>query len=132
MAKILIIDDDKDIIDSLTLVLEASGYEVVFKIDTDNLIADVKAANPDLIILDVIFPEDPQAGFKAARELHKNEALAHIPVLMLSAVNIKSNLAFGFSESDISEDFMPVEAFIEKPVEPQVLLERIRNLLHTD
>ena len=51
---------------------------------------------------------------------------------MLSAVNIKSNLAFGFSESDISEDFMPVEAFIEKPVEPQVLLERVRNLLQTD
>ena len=132
MAKILIIDDDKDIIDSLTLVLEASGYQVESKMDTDNLIADVKTANPDLIILDVIFPEDPQAGFKAARELHKNEDLGHIPVLLLSAVNIKSNLAFGFSESDISEDFMPFEAFIEKPVEPQVLLERIRNLLQTD
>ena len=132
MAKILIIDDDKDIIDSLTLVLEASGYQVESKMDTDNLIADVKTANPDLIILDVIFPEDPQAGFKAARELHKNEGLGHIPVLLLSAVNIKSNLAFGFSESDISEDFMPVEAFIEKPVEPQVLLERIRHLLQTD
>lgn len=132
MAKILIIDDDKDIIDSLTLVLEASGYQVESKMDTDDLIADVKTANPDLIILDVIFPEDPQAGFKAARELHKNEDLGHIPVLLLSAVNIKSNLAFGFSESDISDDFMPVEAFIEKPVEPQALLERIRNLLHTD
>ena len=132
MAKILIIDDDKDIIDSLTLVLEANGYLVESKLDTDNLIADVKTANPDLIILDVIFPEDPQAGFKAARELHKNEDLGNIPVLLLSAVNIKSNLAFGFSESDISEDFMPVEAFIEKPVEPPVLLERIRNLLHTD
>ena len=71
MAKILIIDDDNDIIDSLTLVLEANGYQVGSKMDTDNLIADVKAANPDLIILDVIFPEDPQAGFKAARELHK-------------------------------------------------------------
>ena len=132
MAKILIIDDDKDIIDSLTLVLEANGYQVESKMDTDNLIADVRSANPDLIILDVIFPEDPQAGFKAARELHKNEDLEHIPVLLLSAVNIKSNLAFGFSESDISEDFMPVEAFIEKPVEPQVLLERIRSLLQTD
>ena len=132
MVKILIIDDDKDIIDSLTLVLEANGYQVESKMDTDNLIADVKTANPDLIILDVIFPEDPQAGFKAARELHKNEDSLHIPVLLLSAINIKSNLAFGFSESDISEDFMPVEAFIEKPVEPQVLLERIRNLLHTD
>lgn len=132
MAKILIIDDDTDIIDSLTLVLEANGYQVESKMDTDNLIADVKTANPDLIILDVIFPEDPQAGFKAARELHKDEALGHIPVLLLSAVNIKSNLAFGFSESDISDDFMPVEAFIEKPVEPQVLLERIRGLLQID
>ena len=128
----MIIDDDRDIIDSLTLVLEASGYRVESKMDTDNLITDVKTASPDLIILDVIFPEDPQAGFKAARELHKDEDLGHIPVLLLSAVNIKSNLAFGFSESDISEDFMPVEAFIEKPVEPQVLLERIRNLLQTD
>ena len=132
MAKILIIDDDRDIIDSLTLVLEANGYQVESKMDTDNLFADVKSANPDLIILDVIFPEDPQAGFKAARELHKDKDLEHIPVLLLSAVNIKSNLAFGFSESDISDDFMPVEAFIEKPVEPQVLLERVRILLQSD
>jgi hypothetical protein len=46
---------------------------------------------------------------------------------MLSAVNQKSNLSFGFSDSDISDDFMPVKAFIEKPVEPKILLEKIRQ-----
>lgn len=129
MAKILIIDDDQDIIDSLTLVLEANDYQVEFKKDTNNLLEDVKKANPDLIILDIIFPEDPQGGFKAARELHKDNKVGQIPVLLLSAVNIKSNLAFGFSENDISDDFMPVEAFIEKPVEPKLLLARINQLL---
>lgn len=50
-------------------------------------------------------------------------------MLLLSAVNEQSDMSFGFSESDISDDFMPVEAFIEKPVEPAILLSRIKELL---
>jgi CheY-like chemotaxis protein len=129
MAKVLIIDDDQDIIDSLTMILEGNGHVVATKKDTENLIADVSKVNPDIIILDIIFPEDPQAGFKAARTLHKDKAVSKIPVLFLSAVNQRSNLSFGFSEEDISEDFMPVEAFIEKPVEPKVLLKKIADVL---
>ncbi len=130
MTKVLIIDDDPDIIDSLSMILEGSGYAVAVKKDTDNLIEDVEDVNPDLIILDVIFPEDPQAGFKAARALHKDPKVGRIPVLLLSALNQLSNLSFGISENDISEDFMPVGAFIEKPVQPKVLLKRIEELLH--
>jgi CheY-like chemotaxis protein len=85
--------------------------------------------NPDLIILDVIFPEDPQAGFVAARELRRHEKIGKIPVLMLSAVNQQSKMSFGFSDKDISDDFMPVNAFIEKPVEPKILLSKIKQLL---
>ena len=129
MARILIIDDDPDIVDSLTLVLEGNGHDVCIKSDTDNLIPDVMNQNPDLIILDIMFPEDPQAGFSAARSLATHEKLKSIPVLLLSAVNQRSNLSFGFSESDISEDFMPVQAFIEKPVEPSTLLNQIDQLL---
>ena len=125
MAKILIIDDDPDIVDSLTMVLEANDFTVSSRADTDNLIAEVMAANPDLIILDVIFPEDPQAGFNAARELSKNEKLSHIPVLILSAVNEQSDMSFGFPESDISEDFMPVQGFIEKPFTCETLMESL-------
>ena len=71
MANILIVDDDLDIIDSLKMILEANGHQVSVKTDTDNLVESVMQALPDLIILDIIFPENPNAGFAAARELHK-------------------------------------------------------------
>jgi CheY-like chemotaxis protein len=129
MANILIVDDDLDIIDNLRMILEANGHQVSVKTSTDNLVASVIQATPDLIILDIIFPEDPNAGFTAARELHKSEQAKGIPVLLLSAVNQMSKMSFGFSETDISEDFMPVKGFIEKPVEPKVLLSKINELL---
>lgn len=129
MAKILIIDDDRDIVDNLTMVLEAKGHSVDAKSSTDNLLEEVEQVDPDLIILDVIFPEDPQAGFKAARMLSKHERLGQIPILMLSAVNLRSNLAFSISDSDISDDFMPVRAFIDKPVQPNDLLAKVDGLL---
>jgi DNA-binding response OmpR family regulator len=124
MANILVVDDDLDIIDNLKMILEANGHQVSVKTDTDNLVAYVMQTPPDLIILDIIFPEDPNAGFSAARELHKE-----IPVLLLSAVNQMSKMSFGFSETDISDDFMPVKGFIEKPVEPAVLLAKVNELL---
>ena len=129
MANILIVDDDLDIIDSLTMILESNGHQVSVKTDTDDLVESIRAASPDLIILDIIFPEDPNAGFAAARELHKNAEVKDIPVLLLSAVNQQSNMSFGFSEADISEDFMPVQGFIEKPVEPSVLLSKVQELV---
>ena len=129
MAKILIIDDDRDIVDNLTMVLQANGHRVEAKTSTDNLLEDVAQSAPDLIILDVIFPEDPQAGFKAARMLSKDENMAQIPILLLSAVNQRSNLAFNLSDDDISDDFMPVGAFVDKPVQPSDLLAKVEELL---
>ena len=129
MANILLIDDDPDIVDSLTMILEGNGHQVSVKGDTDDIVEGVMKVNPDIIILDIMFPEDPQAGFTAARELERNEKVKDIPVLLLSAVNQRSNMSFGFSDADISDDFMPVEAFIEKPVEPAVLLAKIGELL---
>lgn len=128
MSKIMIIDDDRDIIDSIGMILEANDYTVVAKMDTDNLIADIESENPDVILLDIVFPEDAQAGFKAARKIALQETLKHIPVLILSAVNQLNNLGFSFTENDISNDFMPVSGFIEKPVEPAELLEKIKSV----
>jgi two-component system sensor histidine kinase/response regulator len=122
----MIIDDDRDMIDSIRMILQANDYVVVSKMDTDNLIPAIEAENPDIILLDIVFPEDAQAGFKAARMIAQQEALNNIPVLILSAVNQLSNLGFSFTENDISHDFMPVSGFIEKPVKPEVLLEKIK------
>ena len=129
MSKIMIIDDDRDIIESIRMILEANDYTVASKTDTNNLLTDIKSENPDIILLDIVFPEDAQAGFKAAREIAQQDELKHIPVLILSAVNQLSNLGFSFNENDISNDFMPVKGFIEKPVEPETLLAKIKSLL---
>lgn len=128
MTKIMIIDDDPDMIDSLRMILEANDYTVSSKMDTEQLIAAIESENPDLILLDIVFPEDAQAGFKAARDIAAQENLKNIPVLILSAVNQLSNLGFSFTEDDISHDFMPVSGFIEKPVKPELLLEKIKLL----
>ncbi|TNF38054.1 MAG: response regulator [Deltaproteobacteria bacterium] len=129
MARILMIDDDPDIVESLRMVLEAHGHEVHELASTRHVVTDVERVAPDLIILDVMFPEDPQAGFKAARLLHQTPSVSDIPVILLSAVNQRSRLAFAFSDDDISDDFMPVRRFIEKPIEPQRLLELVAELL---
>jgi DNA-binding response OmpR family regulator len=131
MAKILIIDDDRDIVDSMTVILTSSGHKVEVKPDTNDIVESVMQINPDLIILDIMFPEDQQAGFVAARTLRKckHDKVKNIPILVLSAVNQWSDMSFHFSDSDISDDFMPVEAFIEKPVEPKVLLSKVKEFL---
>ncbi len=129
MSKIMIIDDDRDIIDSVTMILEANDYDVVSRTDTDDLIAAVETENPDLILLDIVFPDDAQAGFKAARKIAGQSSIKHIPVLILSAVNQLTPLAFSFGESDISKDFMPVNGFIEKPVKPEVLVKKIKDII---
>ncbi len=129
MARLLLVDDDLDLVDSLSLILSAHGHEVQTLDETTDLVEEVKRRSPDLVILDVIFPEDPQAGFVAARELAKDPIAGRVPVLILSAVNMRSGLAFGFSEADISDDFMPVQAFVEKPVSPEQLLGHIDKLL---
>jgi CheY-like chemotaxis protein len=122
MKKIMIIDDDLDQVDSLRIVLETK-YTVVDKNDTDNVVQAIKDQNPDMIILDVMFPEDPNAGFTAAREIASDDVTGKIPVIILSAVNTRSDLSFSFSESDANNSFMPVRHFLEKPVEPKRLLE---------
>lgn len=129
MARILMIDDDPDIILSLRMVLEAHGHEVHELGNVRHVVADVERVAPDLVILDVMFPEDPQAGFKAARLLKQSPSVADIPVILLSAVNQRSQLGFGFSDDDISADFMPVRAFVEKPIEPRTLLDLIAEQL---
>lgn len=129
MAKILIVDDDPDIVEGLRLILEGNGYEVVSLDDVTDIVSTVKRLDPDLILLDIIFPDDPQAGFKAARALAHDGKASRIPVLVLSAVNQMSRLGFSFTEKDISEDFMPVTGFLEKPVDPERLLSRIGQAL---
>jgi CheY-like chemotaxis protein len=124
--KILIIDDDDDLVLAMRLPLEAAGYQVARAANGDEGLKKVKEVHPDLIILDVMM-DTTTAGFQVSLALRspdpKSEYLAysHIPILMLTAIHQTTSLRFG-----PDKDYLPVDAFIEKPIEPNKLIEQVR------
>ena len=126
--KIYIIDDDIDIVNALTASLKAAGYQVGSQNEEDELVEKITRFNPDLIILDVMFPEDRGAGFRMARTIRHQEQFNRIPIIMLSAVNQEGEFLCKFSSRDIDEIYLPVTEFLEKPVDPAILIARIKKL----
>jgi len=125
-ARILIVDDDPDITEAMRIVLEDKGYVVDSAPDGRAGIERIKQTRPDLIILDVMMTT-PREGFAFSRELKNNPDYKDIPVLMLTAVKEKTGLDFKPTAGD--QDWLPVEEYLDKPVKPAVLLEKVRSLL---
>jgi len=125
MAFLLVVDDDEEFADAVALVCRSEGHEVVVESRADGVEARIGARPPDLVILDVMFPEDPSAGFKIARTIHKK--LPDLPILMLTGVNQKFPL--GFSNKDIESTWLPVSTFLEKPIDFDMLKQKVRLLL---
>jgi CheY-like chemotaxis protein len=124
-AYILIVEDDADIAEAMRIILEGGGYEVGWAMDSDEAWQKIREKHPELIILDVMM-RTPDEGFQLAYQLKNDPRYAPIPVLVITSVAQKT----GFSFSPQSDgDFLPVEGFIEKPVQPQQLLENISRLL---
>ena len=123
--KILIIDDDIDLAHTLRALLEGQGFAVHLAEDSEEGIALARAVRPDLILLDVMM-RTPGEGFAAAQTLKGDAALASIPIIMLTAVKEETGFSFDLRED---KDFLPVERFLDKPVDPKKLLEEIRKLI---
>lgn len=123
---ILIVDDDIDFVEATKIVLEKSGYHVDTCMSAKSCLEKVMANVPDLIIMDVMMETD-HSGFDLCREIKKNLKTKEIPILMLTAVEGKYPMNFGVAAGD--EEWLPVDAYIDKPVEASVLLERINKLL---
>jgi CheY-like chemotaxis protein len=125
-AKILVVDDDQDIRDSLEAILEGREYTVVTAADRTEGMAKMEEENPDLVILDVMMTAW-QDGFEMARELKKNPQFKDIPILMLTGVKDKTGIDFKSTAGDPT--WCPVDGFLEKPVEAGVLLGEVEGLL---
>ncbi len=125
-GSILIIDDDPDITEAMSVVLKNRGYDVRSAQDGSEGMTRLKEAKPDLIILDVMM-RTSQEGFEFSRELKHNKKFKDIPILMLTGVKQKTGLDFKTSAGD--EDWLPVDEFLDKPVKPDVLLAKVEDLL---
>lgn len=125
MPKILLIDDDADIVDAVKIVLESNGYTVITANEGDAGYKKAETERPDLVILDVMMKTKDQ-GFQVSYKLKNNPELSKIPILMLTSVERETGFRFN-KETDA--DYLPVEEFIEKPIKPNKLLAKIDKLL---
>jgi CheY-like chemotaxis protein len=129
MAKILVIDDDPDIVTAVTMVLESGGHTVISAPNGKQGLQRIKAEAPELIVLDVMM-ETHTEGFELALKLHSPDPASewkpfrNIPILMLTAIHSTTPLRY---EPDI--DYLPVELFVDKPIDPDDLLGKVNWIL---
>lgn len=126
MAKILIVDDDPDIVESTKVVLESRGYEVISASTGKEGLEKTKQEKPVLIILDIMM-EKGDTGFDVCRELKKDRSYKNIPILMLTAIKERTGMDFKKEAGD--EVWLPVDDYVEKPLKPDDLLSKVEALL---
>jgi len=123
-AKILLVDDDADFVESTKTVLESKPYEVIVAVNGNECLRKVREDRPDLILLDIIMPIED--GFTAAEHLKKDPQLAKIPILMLTSYSTKG------AETSIPRSRgyeLEAEDYIDKPIAPQDLLDTVAKHL---
>jgi len=124
--KILIVDDDPDIREALSIILESKDYQVATAQDGIEGLATLKAENPDLLILDLLMPK--MDGFAVCKELQdpRWSKFRGIPILILTSVREEASRRRYELETGLE---LNVDDYVEKPVSPDVLLHRVEKLV---
>jgi DNA-binding response OmpR family regulator len=124
--KILVVDDDPDILEALSMILESQGYQVVTARDGIEALANLKAEKPDLMILDLLMPK--MDGFAVCKELQDPRWAKYrdIPILILTSVREEASRRRYELETGLELD---VDDYVEKPISPDTLLERVARLI---
>ena len=122
--KVLVVDDDPDILDAITTILSTQPYSIDTARDGVECVDKVRADVPDLIVLDLLMPNVD--GFAVVRELRDNPRYAKVPILILTSVREDASRRRYELETGLAMD---VQDYVEKPVSPADLLERVSNLL---
>src|SRR5512135_1152246 len=129
MAKILIIDDDPDIVLAARLCLESFGHEVFEANNSARGLGMLDSLKPDLLILDVMMTTATE-GFQTALQLRSPDpnspyaAYQDIPILMMTAIHSTTDLRFAPDQA-----YLPVDMFIDKPIDPDVLIKKVNTVL---
>jgi DNA-binding response OmpR family regulator len=122
VAKILIVDDDPDMVQAGRYVLEKQGHSVTSASNVESGLKALDEEVPDLLILDVMM-EESDDGLVFARKVRRR-GLTALPILMLTSVNRAMGLSIGKDD-----EMVPVDEFVEKPVDPAVLIAKVDALL---
>lgn len=125
-AKVLVVDDDPDIRDVLEALLESEGFETVLANDGEQALEAIKKENPDLMILDLLMPV--MDGFAVCKQLQdpRWSKWKNMPVLILTSVREEVSQRRYELETGLSLD---VDDYVEKPIDPDIVLDRVKKLL---
>ncbi len=122
---IMIIDDDIDLVEAMRITLESAGFDVIDAQEGIKGLEIIREKYPDLLILDVMMGTQDE-GFQLAYTLRSHPDTKDLPIIMVTAVGTQTGYHFDPSKD---ENFLPVDEFIEKPVNPQKLVDAVnRNL----
>jgi DNA-binding response OmpR family regulator len=117
--KILIADDEQNIVISLEFLMKREGFEVLVANDGDEAIKRIRADQPDLVLLDVMMPK--KSGFEVCQEVKADPALGGVRILMLTAKGRDTELAKGLA--------LGADAYMTKPFSTRELVDKVRSLL---
>lgn len=130
--KILVVDDDENIVEAIKAILESRAYRVVTAFNKEQALERVRDSEPDLIILDVMMSHITD-GFEVARKLRADNRTNHIPIILLTAIHqeLDKKLSPGLIRYSPETDgeYLPVDDFVDKPIQPDDLIERVEKLL---
>lgn len=125
MAKVLCIDDDVDVVETCESFLKEEGHTVEKAYNSKEGLSKAKSFKPDLILLDVMM-ESSTDGFHVAYGIRQDNELRYTPILMLTSVNQKMDMKF---DPKKDKEFLPVDAFVEKPIVRNKVMAKVNELL---
>jgi len=128
MKKILIVDDDYDFVNALKILLQSQKYKVSEASNTKEAEIKIKEEKPDLIILDVMM-DSPDEGFQFSYKLKRDESLKNIPIVMTTSVSKVTGFKFSPETDNIESNWIPVDKFIEKPIQSEAFLKTVKEFL---
>ena len=123
MVKILVVDDDPEFVEITRMILEANGYEVASASNGEQALQSMRQDKPDLVLLDVMM-STVLDGLNVSHEIQADPNLKDMPVIMVSSI-ITSPHASLFP----TDEYIPIDAWISKPMDPDDLLEKVRRLV---
>ncbi len=119
--KILIVDDEPNIVISLEFLMKKEGFEIAVAVDGDEALAKVASFNPDLVLLDVMMPK--KSGYEVCEALRADPARAGLKIIMLTAKGRDTEVAKGLA--------IGADAYVTKPFSTKDLVSRVREMLGT-
>jgi len=125
--KVLLVDDEVDFVEINKVALENKGYKVVVAYDGKEALEKALKEKPDVIILDVMLKRKTE-GFDVSRELREHEETQDTPIIMLTAIKKSMDIK---RKIEPDKEWLPVTEFLEKPVSPDKLIEKVAKVLNT-